>query len=207
MYNTLKSVKVRALILIDRFRHEVAGVAALEFAIIAPIMILLFFGTIEISTAVAVNRKISRVSSTLGDLITQSQTLTESDLTDIMEISGDVMKPYDHTLNITITGIWISNGIAKVVWSREKEGANAVKVGTTHPANSVYTVPSQIKTDNTFLVSAKVETTHTPIVGFVSYGANNTIARDTDGIDMEEEIFLRPRIGTQTSIIANPPSP
>ncbi|MCB1430467.1 MAG: pilus assembly protein, partial [Nitratireductor sp.] len=78
----------RFLIVGDRFREEVRGVAAVEFAFIAPIMILLFVGTIELSAGVATNRKLSRLSSTIGDLITQSQTLTTNDIDNIMDVSS-----------------------------------------------------------------------------------------------------------------------
>lgn len=193
MFNTLKSIKPRTLALVKRFRQEAKGVAAIEFAIIAPIMILLFFATVEVSTAVAVNRKISRVSSTLGDLITQSQKLSESDLLDIMKAATYVMQPYDHTLEITITGVKVSGGSAKVVWSRT-QNASPYAVGANYP------IPSKINKNGTFLVVAKVKTTHSPLFAFTKLDENRNLSFDTTAIDMEEEIFLRPRIGTSTSI-------
>ena len=71
-----KYAVARVACAIERFRTEIRGVAALEFAIIAPILILMLVGTLEISLAIAVNRKVSRISSTVADLITQSQQLT-----------------------------------------------------------------------------------------------------------------------------------
>ena len=182
---------------IERFKNEVAGVAAIEFAIIAPIMILLFFATIEVSTALAVDRKLARVSSTLGDLITQSQRLTQSEVDDIMKAAAYVMKPYDHTLGIIVTQVSIKDGAAKVDWSRSYGGATA------YPQNSVYEVPSKIMDDDTYLVSAKVSATHTPLYAKTTYSGNGQLKMDRTNaadIHMEEEIFLRPRIGLKTTI-------
>lgn len=201
MHKVLKSIKPRTTALIKRFKQEVAGVAAIEFAIIAPIMILLFFATIEVSTALAVNRKLSRVSSTLGDLITQSQTLSQSDVDHIMDAASFVMKPYDHTLGIVITQVSIKAGSATVDWSRAYGGATALA------QNAPYTVPAKILNDDTYLVSAKVTAVHTPLYAKTTYNGNGSgngsIDTDTSNaasIHMEEEIFLRPRIGLKTSI-------
>lgn len=196
MHKVLRSIKPRTLALIKRFKQEVAGVAAIEFAIIAPIMILLFFATIEVSTALAVNRKLARVSSTLGDLITQSQTLTQADVDNIMDAASFVMIPYDHNLGIVITQVSIKNGSATVDWS-EAHGT-----GVALAANAPYTVPAKIMDDDTYLVSAKVTATHTPLYAKTTLndGALRMDTTSAADIHMEEEIFLRPRIGLKTSI-------
>lgn len=189
--------------LVTRFKQEVAGVAAIEFAIIAPIMILLFFATIEVSTALAVNRKLSRVSSTLGDLITQSQILSEDDIDDIMKAASLVMIPYKHDLSIVITQISIKNGKATVDWSRAHGKSSDGKDIVPNAVGSPYTVPTKIKIDDTYLVSAKVNATHTPLYAKTTLGANRSLHMDKStaaDIHMEEEIFLRPRIGLKTNI-------
>lgn len=203
MHNILRSIKPRTLALIKRFKQEVAGVAAIEFAIIAPIMILLFFATIEVSTALAVNRKLARVSSTLGDLVTQSQTLTQADVDNIMAAASYVMTPYDHSLGIIITQISIKNGVATVDWSRA-HGKGLDGEDATPYANGVpYTVPTKIMDDDTYLVSAKVTAKHTPLYAKTTLSSGGALQMDTSSaadIHMEEEIFLRPRIGLKTTI-------
>ncbi|WP_075995394.1 TadE/TadG family type IV pilus assembly protein [Salaquimonas pukyongi] len=92
------------------FRDDIKGVAAIEFAFIAPLMLLLYVGTIEISGALSANRKLSRVSSTLGDLLTQAECFTDPVLNDIIKIADDIMYPYSNSLKIRLTGILIDNG-------------------------------------------------------------------------------------------------
>jgi Flp pilus assembly protein TadG len=191
----LKRGKARLLMTADAFRREVRGVAAVEFAFIAPIMLLLFVGTIELSAGVSVNRKLSRLSSTVSDLVTQSQTLTSTDVTNIMGAATKVMYPYTDQVGIVLTGISIDNsGTPKVVWSKA-QNATPLTVGATY-AN----VPAKIKKANTFLVAAVVTTTYTPSFGWASYNATDGLSFSRTPINMDEEIFLRPRIGSQVTV-------
>ena len=79
------------------FKKDSKGVAAVEFALIAPILLLLFIGTIEISLMIAVDRKISRTSSSIADLIAQggfSANNTEAEIRAIFGMTDRIMYPY-----------------------------------------------------------------------------------------------------------------
>ncbi len=172
--------------LLGKFRRQRDGVAAIEFAMIAPLMILMFVGTLEISAAVAVNRKVSRVSSALGDLITQSDSLTNTDINNIMDATGHIMVPYDSSdIGIVLTGISIENGASKVVWSRSR-GATARGAGT------AISVPTAISQNDSFLVIAEVSGNHTPMVGWPKY-KDGYLSFDDAAIQMSERMYLRPR--------------
>lgn len=175
------------------FRRDGRGVAAVEFAFVAPIMIVLFVGTLELSNSIATSRKLSRLSSTLADLITQGQRLTTSDVDAIMDVSSKIMYPYGDEVKMIITGVQISNNKATVVWSRSRNA-------TAYTAGQNYTVPAKIKTNNTFLVAAKVSTTYEPTIGWIHYEAPAGISFTTNAIEMDEEIFLRPRVGSDVKL-------
>ena len=170
------------------FRKDNKGLAALEFAIISPILILLFLGTLEISLAIAVDRKVSRVSSAVADLVTQheEQDFDQAFLDAMADIADRIMFPYDDELEIAIAGIQITNNQPRVVWSWGKN--------TTAPAvNSVYNVPASIRQNDTYLLAAKVETAHEPAFKFVSF-ENGKLSFDAAAIELGEEMFLRPRL-------------
>jgi Flp pilus assembly protein TadG len=178
-----------------RFRRGERGVAAVEFAFIAPIMLLLFVGTLELSSGISVNRKLSRLSSTLSDLVTQSQSLSCSEVDDIMKAASKVIFPYDETkVKIILTGVNIdAAGAAKVEWSRAKNAAP-------HANGAAYAgVPSLIKVPNTFLVSAKVMTEYVPSFGWAQFSGSSGLSFSRDAINMDEEIFLRPRMSSKTT--------
>lgn len=172
-----------------RFARAKRGVAAVEFAFIAPIMILLFVGTIELSAGVATNRKLSRTSSAIGDLITQSQQLTCNDVESIMDVSSKIMFPYKDPMVIVVSVVSIAGGQAKVTESMSRPTGNEKAIG------SLYTVPDKIKKDGTVLVTANVTTTYTPSFGWAHFSSENGIYFSQTPIPMEEELFLRPRIG------------
>ncbi|MGE0055791.1 MAG: TadE/TadG family type IV pilus assembly protein [Hyphomicrobium sp.] len=60
---------------IARFARNRKGVAAVEFAYIAPLLILALFGTVEVSRAVMMHKKFQRVSAMIGDLVSREQTV------------------------------------------------------------------------------------------------------------------------------------
>src|ERR1700744_5640707 len=72
------------------------GVAAIEFAMIVPIMLVLFFGTVEFSSGVAIDRKVSLMAHTLADLTSQSQPMgiTDAELSNFFAASAAIMTPY-----------------------------------------------------------------------------------------------------------------
>lgn len=188
-----RTIRLRAAMAASRFRKETGGVAAVEFAFIAPIMILLFVGTIELSAGISTNRKLSRVSSTIGDLITQSQTLTQNDIVNIMDVSAKIMYPYSQDLDIEVNLIDIAGGQATAV-QRCTNASGCVNV------NEVYNVPAKIKKDGTFLVAAEISATYTPSFGWAHYEKGRGIYFSRTPIAMREELFLRPRIGSKVEI-------
>jgi len=191
--NTTSILNYRIIDLMSRFRKSIEGVAALEFALIAPIMIMMFVGTLEVSAAVSVNRKVSRISSVVGDLVTQSTELIGADISNIMDVSSDIMKPYDNTVQIRISGIQIAGGNATVTWSCNRSWSS-LAVGST------YAVPVNIKTDGTYLVAARVQTIYQPMVGWARYSATTGISFENTSVTMDEEIFLRPRLGAAVAV-------
>ncbi|MCP4185173.1 MAG: pilus assembly protein [Hyphomicrobiales bacterium] len=193
IHSIFEKLKFNTKDLLSRFSDDCKGVAALEFALIAPIMIMLFVGTLEVSAAVSVNRKVSRISSVVGDLVTQSDKLTGSDIVNIMNVSSDIMEPYSNAVKIRITGINIAGGTATVSWSCN-QGWSSLSNG------SLYTVPTAIKTDGTFLVAARVQTLYQPMVGWARYSESAGVSFDSTSVTMDEEIFLRPRTGDSVAV-------
>ncbi|MEM7068821.1 MAG: TadE/TadG family type IV pilus assembly protein [Pseudomonadota bacterium] len=175
-------------ILPSRYLADNKGVAAVEFALLVPILLLLFVGTMEISLAVAVDRKVSRISSSVADLITQDENYNKAGLNKIADIAGRIMYPYDDEVKISIVGIKIENNQAKVAWAHPINGGEKPAEG------SIFEVPASIKTNDTFLLSATVGTSHKPAFSFIGYDGDS-LSFDDAAIELEEQMFLRPRKG------------
>ena len=70
------------------------GAAAVEFAMLLPIMITLFFGVVETSLALLCRADVSIMASTSADLISQSSILNTADLSNIYSAAGTILYPY-----------------------------------------------------------------------------------------------------------------
>ena len=85
-----------------------SGLAAVEFAMIVPLMLVLFFGTHEFSSGVAVDRKVTLVARTLSDLTSQNTTVTDTQLTNFFNAGTAIMTPYPSSpVEATITELYI----------------------------------------------------------------------------------------------------
>ena len=60
-----------------RFCSDRRGVAAIEFAFIVPVLLIMYFVTMEASQAIETSKKVSRIGSMVADLITQQQTIVD----------------------------------------------------------------------------------------------------------------------------------
>ena len=156
-----------------------SGVSAVEFALILPLMLTLYIGGIQISEALSINRKVGHVTSTLADLVTQTKSITNSDMTNILDASSSVMAPYSvDKLAITVSEIYIdSKGTATVKWS-DARNATALNVGTT------VSLPTAIAVPNSYVVAAVAHFPFTPGIGYVLTGT----------FDLNSTYYLKPRI-------------
>jgi Flp pilus assembly protein TadG len=87
-----------------RFLRDKRGVSAVEFAMLLPLMVTLYIGGVEVSQAIAVDRKVTLVARTLGDLVAQSTTVNAADMTNILNAASSVVQPYSSSLiQITVS--------------------------------------------------------------------------------------------------------
>ncbi len=176
---------------VRRLARDERGISAVEFAMLLPLMVTLYLGGVEVSQAVAVDRKVTLVSRTLGDLVAQATNVTTSDMTNIMAASAAIVVPYaDSKLKITVSSVKIdSAGVAKIAWSDTKNGT-ARTVGTT------VTLPTALNTANTTLIWAEAQYAYTPAIGYVITGTMN----------LKDQIYMRPRLSdcvTRTGVVTS----
>ncbi|MEZ5841265.1 MAG: TadE/TadG family type IV pilus assembly protein [Hyphomicrobiales bacterium] len=165
-----------------RLRGDESGVSAVEFALILPLMLTIYFGTIDVSQMMSAKRKLSHSTSALGDLITQYSKLTGPEMENILDASSAIMAPFpDANLAIVVSGVWVDDkGNATVTWS---EARNATKLGKGSPV----TLPANMNASDTGLVMAELSYTYKPQIGYVVTGTFN----------LEDRFFLRPRVGDE----------
>jgi Flp pilus assembly protein TadG len=106
--------------MLRRFSADRRGIAAVEFALLAPIMILLYCGLAELTMAMMAERQAAHSASVVGDLVAQSTQVTGSDVTDIFSVGASIMKPFPAAaLQMRLTSVKAdANAVPRVVWSQ-----------------------------------------------------------------------------------------
>lgn len=116
-----------------RFCRHTGAVAAVEFAMIVPVLLLIMLGVTELSNALTAKRKLLNAMQSTADLIGQTTDISDSDLTDIYTAAQLVMNPYDTSnMTIGIASVRFDNttGDPSVDWSSSFNGG-AVTNATT----------------------------------------------------------------------------
>lgn len=114
-----------------RFRRDASGVSALEFALIAPVMVAMYLGAAEMTMALTADRKITGSATAVADLVTQDDLITDAELADIYAAGDAIIFPNDPSeLSIRITSIRMDiNGDVFVDWS-EARGLTPLDTGS-----------------------------------------------------------------------------
>ncbi|MGI9413901.1 MAG: TadE/TadG family type IV pilus assembly protein [Hyphomicrobiales bacterium] len=113
---------------------------AVEFALLFPIMLTLYWGAVDISQLLTADRKVTSVASTTADLVAQAETLDAAALTDIYNAASEILAPLpDADLSIVVTSITIDeDGDPEVDWSNAHNGSARTTIsGITIPAGMI----------------------------------------------------------------------
>lgn len=173
--------------LLRRFVRAEEGVAAVEFALILPLLLLLYLGSIEASSLFTVDRRVEVISTTVADLVARwnpnQGAITDDVLSDYFRAAEGIIVPYDDgALTQVVSVLEVDeDGIAEVVWSCAYNG------GTSLDAGDIYELGEQMQTLSAggFVVAATTRYPYRPVLGMVF----------KDAITLENEALFLPRFG------------
>jgi Flp pilus assembly protein TadG len=167
--------------ILGRIARDTRGVSAVEFALLAPVMIGLYLGCVEISQGVSADRKVSLVTAALANLSAQVTTISTADMTNILDASGAIISPYSsNLLKMTVTCLKIdANKNVTVKWS-------ATRGGTANSGSM--TIPSALAVANSQLILSEASYAYTPTVGYTISGT----------LTLSDKMYMSPRITAPT---------
>ena len=175
MFDLSKSLR-RAGFLAKRFRRDKAGVAAVEFAYIAPILLVMLMATFELSRAVSIDRRLNSVSAMASELVAREEQVDDADLRNIYMSLDHVMKPYnDNSLVVRLLQVRTDNNDAtKVEWSSEITQSAAASGGTgplptPYSQCSTFNIDADLKQKGSRVVVAEVGYNYQPVFGSFIY--------------------------------------
>ena len=193
------SIRLLTAPVVNRLRQikrDERGVSAIEFAMIAPLMIMLYFGVIEVSQGVATDRKVMLAARSLADLVSQSMSVDGTELSNVKDAANAVVEPFKTTpLKMTVTQIKIDPVTSKatVDWSCPfPSSGNPAKTGdvTAEIPKEFFPNPkSPAGTPVFYLVWGEAQYTYVPM-----------FARPVIGtLNFKERSFMSPRQSTSVT--------
>jgi Flp pilus assembly protein TadG len=162
-----------------RFASDSRGVSAVEFAMLLPLMLTLYLGAVEISQGVSIDRKVTLTTRTVADLVTQSSSINNAAMTNILNASSSVLAPYPTSnLKVIVSAVKIgADSKATIEWSDTLNG-------TARPKGQAVTLPEALIVPNTTLIWSEVEYNYKPTIGYVVTGP----------LTLSDQIYMRPRL-------------
>lgn len=157
---------------IQRFAKDTRGVSAVEFALLLPVMVLIYGGVVDLSRGVEADKKVNRVASVVGDLLSRQVTVKVSELNDIFQIGATTMVPSATSPEIKVTFLQIeSNAVAgllpaKVLWSYATSGLKRDTV------NSRITIPNDLRISTLTYIRVEVQYKYIPFMAYVMPALN-----------------------------------
>jgi len=145
--------------LFSRLGRDERGVSAVEFAMLAPVLIGFYFGMAEFCQGFMAQKRMGHVTSMVADLVAQEETVATTNLDDIFDLGGLIMKPFNASgLKQRVSSVTRTAGVARVDWSRgDGMAARAVNSTITLPENLIVDGQSVVVSEATYDYNSPVD--------------------------------------------------
>lgn len=163
-----------------QFWHREDGNAAIEAAMLMPLMLVILFGMVDVGTALLVNKKLITATQMTSDLLGREQTISDAELEDAIAAAEMAMMPYDATaLGVDIAGIrFVGGGADPTVEWRETRNMTE---------NADVLIESDgLGRENEGVIAVTMEYSYQPFFSSIAVG----------DIVMQEVAYVRGRSGT-----------
>jgi len=182
--------------ILRRYKRSERGVAAVEFALVSPILFLLLLGGVEVGRYILVHQKAEKMAYSVSDVVSQLEAVTSGDVDVMFGAVTELMNPYD---NFTTYGTLYLSSVHKdpadadqtIRWQCQGGGslvANS-RVGDVNSGGAA-TLPGNLALeDDDNVIVSEVVYTYQPILTW--YKIQN--------ITIYKSAMFRPRLGALTS--------
>lgn len=158
------------------------GAAAVEFALVAPLLIVLHLGVVEMVQLFEANRRVSHIAAALADLTAQERAVSSAEVDDILSAGSLMIAPFPASrLGARMTSfVADSGGSVSTGWTRSRNWT----------AGGSPTLPSGYLLANEGLVAVEVTYTHRPMFALVLPGS----------MTLRKQAYLRPRLSNSVAL-------
>lgn len=169
--------------LLARFARDCRAVAALEFALVLPVLVLVLFGTVEIGNALLLDRKVTAAAQTAADLVAQQKSVTAGDVANIWRAIDNIIAPFNTagTTYRLLSMVADEDGNVTIDWQQSRGAAGALQR---------LTLPAGLATPNESVIVAQITYSYVPVFGDLIFGS----------YDITDVAYLRPRTVEQVEL-------
>lgn len=162
-----------------KFGADQRGLAAIEFALTLPVLILLYFGSVEIVSAYNAQRRVAHIAAAISDITAQGRTISTAELTDLFKVGQVMMSPFP------------AGGLKQRIVSLSADSGGTVTQAWTANSNyaggSAITVPAGYLSANQSVIVAEVVYDYTSPLRLVIPGT----------IQFSKRAYFRPRVSAK----------
>lgn len=165
-----------------RFVASTRGVAAIEFAIILPILVTLFLASVDGARAIAIYTKVRAATYVLDAITNQYTTIQSADMSAILGATSVVLAPYSSSpIVVVLSQIKVSSATSATVnWSATLNGTALTQTSSTTVPTNFASCPSY----PCYLIYGKVSYTYTPLFMYFTKSA----------ITLSDSLYVTPRV-------------
>ncbi|KQP07406.1 MAG: pilus assembly protein [Methylobacterium sp.] len=155
---------------VRRFARERDGVALVEFALLVPVLLLFYCGTVELTNVLRHARKLDILSRTIGESLSQRTQPTSAEIEDIFKAAAIVMAPYDGAelrMSVSAVGVGVvpQFGPLQICSSAATPGAPLRVPGTPAPVVEA----EAVQPAGSRLLLVEITATYRPVSGPVVF--------------------------------------
>ena len=160
-----------------RLVRDERGISAVEFALVLPILIMIYLAGTELSHAITVDRKLTTAGGSVGDLVAQGVSINTTEMDNILSAALAIMEPYSSaTLKVVVSSVEIKKNGDEVL-------ASCAYHDTPRTVGSAIDIPEGVRIEGTTLIVTEVNYEYIPTLGQIL----------TDSIYLSDRFFMRPR--------------
>jgi len=164
------------------FRAE-TGMAAVEFALILPIMLTIWIGGVEVTQGLSVDRRLNNLAATIGDIVARCKAINSSDINAIFALDEAALAPFKTAgLTMRVSAVNVDNDKKATVGWSQAEGSEGVRPKDQTLDTSI--IPPDLRVENTQIIMAEVFYTYSPALGYVITG----------DVNLDDRVYFTPRL-------------
>ncbi len=178
-----------------RYRKSEHGVAAVEFALVSPILFMLLLGGVEVGRYILVHQKVEKMAYSVSDVVSQLDAVTSGDVDVVFGAATELMNPYDE---YETRGRLILSSVHKdpddasqtIRWQCQGGGTLTAESDVGEVGPDAAALPGNLALeDNDNVIVSEAFYTYKPILGW--YAIQN--------VTIYKSAMFRPRLGALTS--------